>query len=410
MKIFTGILLGVFLLIQIPHVEASTDEKALNQQIEALRDYLAYQQGSIDTLSAKEMRQIILNAETWQVASQEENGHFGYEYVPLEDRYLKDDNMIRQAGTLFALSEIYKHQVEKDAATAEAIEKAISYFESISVKGKSIDGDFLCIKNTARSRTCSTGSVCLALIGILNYVAAHPEKKETYKNTIEKYAAYILAARHEGAGFSGSYWVGGGFSSKESPFYNGEAMLALVRYYQYRPDEHVKKVLDETFAYLSAKEIFESPLYLWIMAALKDMNRLWPNAAYTSYASEFTSRRLGEASARHDNSRNYCAVPEGFTSAYSVLKNSESAAYLTRLNTEIEFWLAKTSYLQIREENPYRLVIKDGQPQLKKVLNPDIADGGFLTAPEEPTQRVDFTQHCVSAYVQKLIDIDGGQL
>lgn len=410
MKVFTGILLVVFLLIQVPSVEASANEGDSRLQIEAIKGYLQYQQGATNKLSTENMRQIILDSEKWVVAAQEQNGHFGYEYLPLEDRYLRDDNMIRQAGTLFALSEVYKHKEDKDAATGKAIEKAISYFESLSVKGEKADGDFWCIKNSERSNTCSLGSVSLALIGILNYVEAQPEKEAKYEKIIGKYLAYLLAAKFTGAGFSGSYNVGVGFGNKESAFYNGEAMLALVRYYQYRPDEQVKRVLNETFIYLSAKETFESPLYLWIMAALKDMQKLWPNEAYTTYASEFTKIRLSEASARHRNQGNYCAPVEGLTSAYSVLKNYESIDYLARLNDEIEFWLARTSYLQISEDNPYLLMIEGGQPQLKKVPNLSIAQGGFLTASAVSTQRIDFTQHCVSAYLQKLVDIDGKKL
>jgi hypothetical protein len=187
-------------------------------------------------------------------------------------------------------------------------------------------------------------------------------------------------------------------------------MLALVRYYQYQQNAQVKKILNETFVYLSAKKEFESPLYLWIMAALKDMQRLWPNQAYVAYASAFTTKRLDEARTRHSNLRNYCAPVEGLASAYSVLKGYESASYLARLNTEIEFWLARTSYLQIDLQNPYRLMIENGKPQLKKVPNLAIAGGGFLTASDVPTQRIDFTQHCASAYLQKLVDIDGEQL
>lgn len=33
--------------------------------------------------------------------------------------------------------------------------------------------------------------------------------------------------------------------------------------------------------------------------------------------------------------------------------------------------------------------------------------GGFLTGENELTQRIDFTQHCVSAYLQKRVDMDG---
>jgi hypothetical protein len=211
MKVYTTLLLGVFFLAQVPYAQAATPVDDLILQVESISSYLEYQQGLADKLSAEEMRQIILGSEKWEVAAQEESGHFGYEYVPFEDKYLDDDNMIRQAGTLFALSEVYKRSENKDTDTAKAIEKAITYFQSANLKGKSADEEFLCIKSSIKGRVCSLGSASLALIGILNYVEAHPEKKAKYDKTIKQYVAYILASKIDGAGFSGSYSAGVGF-------------------------------------------------------------------------------------------------------------------------------------------------------------------------------------------------------
>ena len=80
------------------------------------------------------------------------------------------------------------------------------------------------------------------------------------------------------------------------------------------------------------------------------------------------------------------------------------------LYTEIEFWLDKTTWLQLNQASPYRLVEIGGQFQLVKLQNTAIAHGGFLTDENVLTQRIDFTQHCVSSYLQKLVDIDGEDL
>lgn len=34
------------------------------------------------------------------------------------------------------------------------------------------------------------------------------------------------------------------------------------------------------------------------------------------------------------------------------------------------------------------------------------AEGGFLTEDAEPTECIDFTQHCVTSYLHTLIDIE----
>ena len=57
-----------------------------------------------------EIVDILKSGVNWFKAAQEENGHFKYEYVPYEDKYLDDVNIVRQAGSLSALGEIIVHE------------------------------------------------------------------------------------------------------------------------------------------------------------------------------------------------------------------------------------------------------------------------------------------------------------
>ncbi|MCA9360867.1 hypothetical protein KC730_03185, partial [Candidatus Kaiserbacteria bacterium] len=238
-------------------------------------------------------------------------------------------------------------------------------------------------------------------------VEAEPDKEAKYSEIIDKYSTYLISAKFKDRGFSNKYNLGDGFGKEESPFYNGEFMLALVKYYEYSQDEKVEVILEETFDYLSAKEEYETPLYLWIMAALKDMNRLWPHEKYVKYAKDFTAWRIDLSLMKHSTNSNYCAPLEGMTSAYSILENNVNYELLSRLSSEINFWQNKTTYLQLNKNSPYRLMNLDGQLQLLKQTNPNLSHGGFLSAENIPLQRIDFTQHCVSSYLQKLVDING---
>ncbi len=411
MKILNVILIMLFFFIQLPVAEASTVEDDLKLQLVAIGNYLERQLSvSNTTLSTEEVRGVIINGVNWIVAAQEENGHFGYEYLPYEDEYLEDDNMVRQGGALYALSEVYKKQTVKDPSIANTIERSIAYFESHSDARDEDVENFLCIKNSSFTTSCDLGSTALALLGILNYVAALPEKTEQYNNLIEKYVTYLIKAKFPDRGFSNKYNTNSGFSKEESPFYNGEAMLTLVRYYQYKESDDVKKILQDSFEYLSAKEEYETPLYLWIMAALKDMQKLWPSDEYVEYAKDFTDFRLNQMQYRHNINHNYCAPVEGLASAYSILEGNGSADYLLRLNNELEFWLKKSTRLQLGDSDIYRVVKENNNLAIKKLPNSNLAKGGFLTGEDELTQRIDFTQHCVSTYLQKLTDIDGMSL
>ena len=409
MKFFASLLAALILLSSVPAAEAAEPRKELVQQLSAITAYLNDFLETYPTLTSAQEQKVIEDATGWIVASQAKDGHFNYEYAPFEGAYSDDDNMVRQAGTFAALADVYSRQTEKDPAVAEALQDAIAYFESVTERVDNEHGEFWCIRRTAEAARCDLGSTALTMVGLLRYLEAEPAQARDYETLLDNYVAYLIAAKRPEAGFSNRYYFEDGFSDDESPFFNGEAMLVLVRYYQYEADEDVKAMLEEMFVYLSEKE-YESPLYLWIMAALKDMQRLWPNEAYVTYARDFTDVRLNSAALHRGTDHNYCAPVEGLASAYSVLEGEVAPTFLKRLYDELEFWLGKTTLLQLSHDNPYRLVGTGGELELVTQTEPEVAHGGFLTGETELVQRIDFTQHCVSAYIQKFEDIDGNSL
>jgi hypothetical protein len=385
--------------------EPSTSE--LRAQLSAIKEYLSrIGNGEPAPLSEKGVRFIVEESTNWLLEAQQPSGHFGYEYVPYDDEYLNDDNIVRQGGALFALGEVYRKQTVKSEEVGKGIRKAVSYFESLSIEGGDKE-EFRCVANTQKSSTCKLGTTALVLAGILGYAEASPEDAQNYEELIDDYTAYLLASQKKEGGFSNEYRVSNGFSEEESPFFNGEALLSLVRAYQYEEDEDVRASIDRAFTYLEKKE-FESPLYLWIMAALKDMQKLWPNDAYVSYAQAFTAWRMEQASHAF-NDRNYCAYIEGVASAYSVLQ-FDPQSNLELIRKEIDSFNAYHSALQLTQEDLYRVIANRDGIALKKLKLPERAQGGFLTAHSVPTQRIDFTQHCLSAYLQTLVDIDKKEL
>ena len=393
-------------------VNAREDTEELKNLVEQLSAIVTYLENKIpkttySTLSNEEIKEIIVGGVEWIIASQEDNGHFTYEYKPYEGEYADDDNIVRQAGTLYALTEVERRDKNDNFDLNKTIESSISFFEQLSPEDEYQDETLRCITKNENSIVCQLGATSLALTAILGYVEAYPEKSEVYENLIESYVTYIMSAKKPDTGFRDEYRVSTGFrGDKESPFSNGEALLALVRYYQYNQREDVKQVIDETFEYLKDKE-FESPLYLWIMAALKDMNVLWPSEDYVSYGKEFTDWRMERLTWRHQTNKNYCAPVEGLASALSLLDNNIDSTELLLLRKELDFWNAKNSSFQIGLTDTYRLVAGELGVEIKKAENMQLAKGGFLTAYDEPTQRIDYTQHCVSTYLQTLVDVAG---
>lgn len=393
----------IFAVESAQYEELEAQVAALSKYIE--RNYVSHEDSP---LSGDELRRIVKEGTDWLVNAQAENGHFAYEYAPYEDVYLDDDHVVRQAGTLYELGEIARRDGEGVMNISGAIENAIGYLESLSEEDEYKDVTFRCITDSENSSRCQLGATSLALLGILGYVE---EESSEHEDLIEDYINYIIAMKKEGEGFIGYYTVNRKSQSiKESAFSNGEALLALVRYYQYNPREDVKEMIDDTFVYLEAKEAFETPLYLWIMAALKDMQVLWPNERYVTYAQEFTNARRGSLARVHNTQKNYCATTEGLASAYSILDRNVSPEKLGLLRKEIDFWNTHNSVLQILPVDRYRLVLDEGLFSLQILPDIEQARGGFLTSASVLTQRIDYTQHCISAYLQTLVDIEEEEL
>lgn len=404
-------------IFQSTVASAKTDENLsiLEAHVGALKNYLAqlsvqWNPATQKPVSNDKMKTVILNGVSWFINAQEANGHFAYEYLPFEDRYREDDNIVRQAGTLYVLGEVVRKSRNPNKDTNQAIEKAIGYFESLSPEHEFEGKTLRCVTKNEHSKVCKLGATTLALIGILDYVEANPKKADTYDKLIKGYVTFILESKKSDAGFRDQYQIGSGFRGEtESSFSNGEALLALVRYSQFSERTDVKKVIDTTFLYLQ-KQPFDANLYLWMMAALKDMQTSSPSEAYTTYGKAFTFWRVDLMQQQHNSTHNYCPANEGFASAYSLLKETLTIVEEKKLRTEIDFWNTKHIGLQIGTEESERVVFENGKMIFRPILNVTQSAGGFLTGETEVTQRIDFTQHCVNAYLQTMVDIDGQQL
>lgn len=338
--------------------------------------------------------------------AQEASGHFRYEYAPFWDRYIDDDNIVRQTGAFYLLGEIAIRDKAKRFDLKSTMEKAVSYFEENSKTGKFNDENFRCVLKTANK--CTLGGTSLALIGLLDMVKAYPATLNKNENLIEEYKNYILAMRVSGKGFRDSFYFDREQSLSESSFSNGEAFLALVRYYQYNAKVEIKTMIEESFVYFDKiyRGKWDSNFYLWGMAALKDWYVLFPKEEYYTFTKDYTDWRIDKQQKSRGTSHNKCAYIEGVISAYSVLEKKASDKEREKYLEEIDFWLLKSRDLQIKKSDTIKIGFNQGKLRVVKMENSARAVGGFLTGYDEPFQRIDFTQHCVSGYLQKLVDID----
>lgn len=386
--------------------------KALIVEIARLQSLLSSilqsQTEVVEPLSESDLNSIINDGVEWFKNAQEKNGHFKYEYLPYEDRYLNADNIVRQTGALYVLGEVALRDSENIYGLENTGKQAATYFESLSVSGEHNGKTFRCIVNNTGSNTCKLGATSLALVGILDFMKRYPAHEETYTSLVNDYINFVLAMKMEGKGFRSHFYIEKDVQTEdESPYANGEALLALVRFYEFNPTLEVKEVIDDTFTYIESDKVpFDIPLYLWAMAAVKNMYDMWPDEKYVKYVKSYTDWRIDGFRRRRNTSHNTCGYLEGVVSAYAVLKPNISQQEQDYYMEEIDFWLNKNSKLQITKNNTYRIIYKEGRGSFVALENAEQAIGGFLTGQNELKQRIDFTQHCISSYLQKLVDIE----
>lgn len=387
-------------------VAAAEQSLTLDQQVSALTAELnrlrarVNGQSGVPPLSSSATEKIINDSISWLIATQEENGHFRYEYAPYEDRYLDDDNIVRQAGALYVLGEALRREESDGAAIEAAMIRSIGYFEALSKEGTYNGKTFRCITEDKNSARCKLGATSLALIGMTSLVEHNDEYRDTYDKLIGSYIGFIQAMQKENGGFRNLFNVEDDIQSDaESSFSNGEALLALVRYHSYHPNKTTKKDIDETFTYLKEDVPFDIPLYLWVMVAVADLYKKEPRAEYEDYIKAYTDWRVTGFVDRRGTEHNMCAYTEGVALAYDVLEEFLSEPTLVQYRDELTFWLTKGSTLQVGNDDQYRVLFTNDIPSFSMIKNQARAYGGFLTSESVLTERIDFTQHCLNAYL-----------
>jgi hypothetical protein len=365
-------------------------------------------------LTSTEIQEIIKDSVSWFSAAQTSKGRFNYEYMPYWDRYVSDDNIVRQSGAFYVLGEIMSHDKNNKYSVQlkEMMEKAMVYFKEQTISGEFNGKKFNCVVKTENK--CTLGTSALVLTGMVNLIQEYPELNKDYGSLADGYAQYIVAMKMEEKGFRGNFNADNDEQSdSESPFYNGEGFLALVRYNEYKPSTEIGIVIEDAFAYFD--DLYtkspDNDFYLWGMAAIKNLYAKNPDEKYFNFVKKYTDWRIKQYKQKRVSGHNYAAYIEGVVSAYSVLKDSvtkeENSVYLE----EINFWLKRTSQLQVKRTTQLTVKFNDSNDSYHlKLKNEKKAVGGFLTGYNEPFQRIDFTQHAVNAYLQKLVDIDGDSL
>lgn len=235
-------------------------------------------------LSADELLTAATAGGEYLVAATGEDGRFVYRYLPKADEVPDNYNILRHAGTIYAMLELY--EVTGDASLLDAAERAIGYLMSVTEHCVLNGEDALCV---IENDEIKLGGAGLAIVALAQYTEVTGD--EQYIDTMEGLATWIAAAQAENGEFIAHKVTlpGNDVTSFRSDYYPGEALLALCRLYAIDGRSTWLNVAEAGASWLintrdAGLETAELNHDHWLLYALNDLYTYRPDEQYLTHA------------------------------------------------------------------------------------------------------------------------------
>jgi hypothetical protein len=328
--------------------------------------------------------------------SVKKSGKFIYSYLTRSDKVQKKYNMLRHAGTIYAMLEYY--EVSKDKEVLAAAETAIGYLKK-KIKPCGNKKQYKCVVDKEYVKLGGNG---LAIIALSKYTLVTSDKQ--YIPLMQSLASWMLSVQKPNGQFVYKIRLSDekdtGFVSE---YYPGEAMLALVRLYNLDKNEKWLDAAEKDASYLihirdKGKKISRLNHDHWLLMALNELYRHRKKKDYLEHTVRIVT---AITDAQHleplfpDYHGSYYVPPrttptavrsEGLIAAYHLLLDHKyQTAMLLKIKRAFEAGISFQLQTQFRKENT--LYLKNAQ----RVM------GGFKRGLGNYEIRIDYVQHNVSS-------------
>ena len=326
------------------------------------------------------------------VRMQRPDGSFIYSYDPVTDLSSNSNNIVRHAGTILSLVDLY-------AATGnrkflKAAEKAAGFLET-RFRRYGEDRSSKAIYVLDFDHKAKLGANGLALIALTRLAEFDLRPKRL--RDANAIAEMILLMQRKDGGFESYYRL-----HEEDPagdvslYYPGEAMLGLIRLYRITGDARFMESAGRgaEYAIKSQRTLGSLPLDAWLVQALEALYSLNPKEEYAVHAIALAKAMMadqytdgnddflggfGPGIPRATPAASRC---EGMLAAYrlaAAVNDGRANGIMEAIGLSLRFQLSQ----QFTPENA-------GSSK-----RPARALGGFRESPTEARIRIDFVQHNV---------------
>jgi hypothetical protein len=341
-------------------------------------------------LTGKRIDRAVALGRDFLIRSQLDEGRFIYAYDWERHVVEEGDSEVRQAGATWSLGLLLEAGHE---SVRPALEKALRFFVEHSATH-----DRRRFSTYPGSDVGTTGAVALLALAHIEHLRATTPQPKWSRHALDGYLAQLVAAHRSGGGFHRSHWHNGGTPfGAPSPYYDGEALLALVKAARYaRRGDLLALALAEADAghtrHVTAPLMREPDpneakgYYQWSSMAWFELATWSQTRAQSRHGDRLVDQALWMIDVHKTLSRkrNTAYAYEGLVPAFVVAAERGDPRRDTIACT-IERGLAKLMRWQVG--SPVANATVRGRPADPRAL------GGVQNHAREPSLRIDVTQH-----------------
>ena len=350
-----------------------------------------------DKIKIEDLQNSLSQAGNYLKRSVLNDGKFIYSYLPRADKISSDYNIIRHAGTIYSMMELYNFN--KDEDLLNAAKKAIKYLIG-NIREVEFDDNVYPV--VVEDGYTKLGGNALTVVALSKYSEVTGD--DQYLSLSQQIGRWIIKSQDNKGRFVNQKMT---YPEKiiedmESVYYPGEAILALNRLYALDKNAEWLQAAEKAAKYLiqirdGDKTDEELPHDHWLLYALNELYRERKNKIYLNHSIRISNTIINSQNLDPeypDWYGSYYKPPrstptairsEGLIAAYSLVKdfiNNKSAdEILAAVKRGIRFQL-QTQF--IPETSIY-------------LQRADLAAGGFCKSLTDFEIRIDYVQHNISS-------------
>jgi hypothetical protein len=359
--------------------------------------FISYKPLSRNKLNAKILDKSFEKGRLFLLNNQTLAGNFNYEYNFVDKTINPEVSQVRQAGALWGL--ILVHQHKPTPETKEAILKGFQFCIDNTLQFDSIKKVFAYPGETS-GKTGTQALYTLALIDFLR-IEKSLDNQQELEDLLNGYIQFLLSLRNDDLHFSPIYSFHAKYVNQgNSPYFDGETLLALAKAAKYAGYCHLKDIILESAEAMyqtyvvEARKIDEDSdqtkgFYQWSSMAFYEI--------YTAgWDDRYAERIIDLAYWMIDThktlmrSKNTAYAHEGMIHAWEIARLTGNEKAQKKIGRVIDKGLYKLTTWQVNgpKENLY-LKTKFGDDPL--------ATGGIMNYCCDKNLRIDVTQHQMHA-------------